>query len=81
VLGRGHPDVLVTRNNIASWTGRLGDRAEALRLFRELLPDQVRVLGRGHPDVLVTRNNIAFWSGRLGTAPRRSGCSRSCCQT
>jgi tetratricopeptide (TPR) repeat protein len=65
-LGRDHPNTLTTRNNIASWTGRVGDSREALRLFSELLPDMERVLGRNHPDTLTTRNNIASWTGELG---------------
>ncbi len=68
VLGRDHPDTLTTRNNIASWTGRVGDAREALRLFTELLPDRERVLGRDHPNTLRTRNNIAHWTGRVGDA-------------
>ena len=74
VLGRDHPDTLTTRNNIASWTGEVGDAREALRLFTALLPDQERVLGRDHPDTLTTRNNIACWTGDGGRA-RRCGCS------
>ena len=42
-----HHDVLLTRSNIAFWTGQGGDAAAALPLGRELLPDQVRVLGVG----------------------------------
>ena len=45
-----------------------GMPAAALRLFRELLPDQVRVLGPDHPDVLTTRNNIAAWTSQCGDA-------------
>ena len=63
VLGRDHPDTLTTRGNIAGWTGECGDRAEALRLSRELLPDRVRVLGRDHPDTLTTRREIARLAG------------------
>ncbi|MGC1720598.1 MAG: NACHT domain-containing protein, partial [Isosphaeraceae bacterium] len=51
-LGPGHPDTLTTRHNIASWTGEVGEAREALRLYRELLPDQERVLGRDHPNTL-----------------------------
>ena len=50
------------------WTGAAGDAREALRLFRELLPDLERVLGRDHPDTLTTRNNIAHWTGEAGDA-------------
>ena len=45
-----------------------GHPAEALRLFRELLPDLERVLGPDHPDTLTTRNNIANWTGECGTS-------------
>jgi hypothetical protein len=62
--GPEHLDTLTTRGNIAFWTGRTGDPADALRLFRELLPDQRRVLGPHHPDTLTTRNNIKYWSER-----------------
>ena len=50
------------------WTGQCGDPAGALRLFQELLPDQVRVLGPDHPDTLTTRSNIANWTGQCGDA-------------
>ena len=63
-----HHDVLLTRSNIAFWTGQGGDAAAALPLGRELLPDQVRVLGPDHPDVLATRHNIAYWAGQSGDA-------------
>jgi hypothetical protein len=29
-------------------------------LFRELLPDRVRVIGLDHPDTLTIRSNIAY---------------------
>jgi cellulose synthase/poly-beta-1,6-N-acetylglucosamine synthase-like glycosyltransferase/tetratricopeptide (TPR) repeat protein len=65
-LGPEHPDTLSTRRNIAYWTGQTGDDREALRLSRELLPDQERVLGPEHPDTLNTRHNIAYWTGQTG---------------
>ncbi len=58
VLGRDHPDTLRTRNNIAHWTGRVGEAREALRLFAELRLDMERVLGRDHPDTLRTQETI-----------------------
>ena len=70
-LGPDHPDVLITRANIATWTGQGGDPRRALRLFVQLLPDVQRVLGPDHPDVLTARGNIAFWTGEAGD-PRRA---------
>jgi hypothetical protein len=61
-----NPDILTTRSYVASWTGRCGDAAGALRLLRELLPDQERVLGTDHQETLATRGNIATWTGRCG---------------
>jgi hypothetical protein len=66
VLGRYHPDTLFTRGAIVYWTGEAGDGREALRLSRELLPDQQRVLGPDRPDTLFTRGAIADWTGRTG---------------
>lgn len=65
-LGPDHPATLITRGNIARWTGQAGDAAGALRLSRELLPDQVRVLGPDHPHTLTTRHEIAYWTGEVG---------------
>ena len=67
-----HSDILVTRNNIAGWTGDSGDAARALRLFQLLLPDQERVLGPDHPDTLTTRHNIASLT-RMGGRKGRPG--------
>jgi hypothetical protein len=47
------------RGSIASLTGEAGDPAGALQLFRELLPDTMRVLGPDHPNVLGIRGSIA----------------------
>jgi hypothetical protein len=52
---------LATRHKVAFWTGHGGDVAGALRLTKELLPDQVRVMGPITPPPLTTRREIAFW--------------------
>jgi hypothetical protein len=54
------------QNDTALWTGENGDGRQALRLFKELLPDRERVLGKDHPDTLTTRGNIAAWIGESG---------------
>jgi tetratricopeptide (TPR) repeat protein len=61
-----HPSTLITRSNVAFWTGECGDEAEALRLATGLLPDQERVLGPDHTNTLTTRNNIAACTGKCG---------------
>jgi hypothetical protein len=66
IQGADHPDTLTTQSDIAFWTGESGHPAEALRLFRELLPDQARVLGPSHRDTLTTRSSIAHWTGESG---------------
>ena len=81
VLGGNQPDTLTTRNNIAGWTGEVGDAREALRLFTELLPDMERVLGRDHPNTLTTRNNIAGWTGEVGDARGALRLLPRCCRT
>jgi tetratricopeptide (TPR) repeat protein len=57
---------LAIRAHIAFSMGETGEAREALRLFRELLPDTERVLGADHPDTLRTRGNIARWTGQTG---------------
>ena len=58
-FGPDHPHTLRTRGHVACWTGKTGDGRGAVRLFRELLPDQQRVLGPDHPDTLATRGHVA----------------------
>ncbi len=68
MLGSDHRSTLNTRHNIAFWTGETGNGPEALRLLKELLPDQER-LGWNHPSTLLARNNIAHWTGETGDGP------------
>ncbi|MDQ4009992.1 MAG: tetratricopeptide repeat protein [Actinomycetota bacterium] len=59
---------LITRANNAVRIGDGGDAHGALRLFKQLLPDQQRVLGANHPAVLTIRHNIAYWTGQTRDA-------------
>ena len=68
VLGRDHPETLVTRSQHCALDRRYGDSPEALRLFESLLLDQERVQGCDHPDTLTTRHNIASFTGEAGDA-------------
>ncbi|MDO5753199.1 tetratricopeptide repeat protein, partial [Arthrobacter sp.] len=61
VLGPDAPATLITRSNLASWTGEAGDVAGAITLFQELLEARIRVLGPDAPATLTTRK----WINRL----------------
>ena len=69
-VGEAHPETLAAQVAVAFWTGETGDAREALRLSRELLPDQERVLGPDHPDTLAARNDIAMFTGQGRGCPR-----------
>jgi tetratricopeptide (TPR) repeat protein len=59
VLGRDHPDILATRNNLANAYRDAGRTAEAITLHEQNLTDRERALGRDHPETLRARNNVA----------------------
>jgi hypothetical protein len=61
-----HPDTLITRHNLARWTGHAGDPTGARDLLTALRPIYERVLGTDHPHTLITRNNLANWTGHAG---------------
>ena len=44
----------------------MGQHAEAVEMFRELLPMQVDVLGAEHPDTLRTKHNLASAVSSMG---------------
>lgn len=69
-LGPDHRDTLLTRQNIAYFLGRSGDRPSALRHYREVLADQERVLGPDDCETLASRGGVAFNTG--GTGDRRA---------
>jgi hypothetical protein len=68
VFGPERPDTLITRSNLADWTGQAGDAAGARDQIAGLLPVFERVFGPEHPATLTARDNLAHWSGEAGDA-------------
>ena len=68
VLGPEHPDTLITRANLARWTGEAGDAAGARDQYAALLPVYERVRGPEHPHTLAARHDLALWTGEAGDA-------------
>ena len=66
LLGSDHPDTLISRNDLASQLGELGQHAEAAVMHREVLAIQLYMLGAEHPDTLRSRNSMTFQLGKLG---------------
>ena len=60
VLGADHPDTLVTRNNIASGTGRVGDSRAALELFEGHMNKQVKGKSEDQPETMIKKKKIGF---------------------
>jgi len=60
VLGKDHPDTLVSMINVAESLRQQGKYAEAETLYRQTLQLQETVLGKDHPDTLMSMNNLAL---------------------
>ncbi len=60
VLGREHPDVASSLNNLAALYKSQGNYAKAEPLYLRALTIREKVLGREHPDVATSLNNLAF---------------------
>jgi CHAT domain-containing protein len=58
-LGRDHPDVAISLNNLASLYDRQGRYADTEPLYQRSLAIREKALGRDHPDVAVSLNNLA----------------------
>ncbi len=69
VLGTQHPYTLITRYELARWTGEAGDPAAARDLFARLLPTFEQVIGPQHPYTLATRHELARWTGQANGEP------------
>ena len=59
MLGREHPDTLLSVNNLAALYHAQGRYSEAEPLYKRALEASERVLGREHPDTLQSVNNLA----------------------
>ena len=64
--GPEHAGTLHARANLARWTARAGDAAQARDQLAALLPIIERVMGAEHPDTLTTRGSVAHWTGVAG---------------
>jgi CHAT domain-containing protein/tetratricopeptide (TPR) repeat protein len=58
-LGRDHPDVAQSLNNLAELYNSLGRYADAEPLHQQSLAIREKALGRDHPDVALSLNNLA----------------------
>ncbi|MCK9898182.1 tetratricopeptide repeat protein [Frankia sp. AgB32] len=67
-LGKGHPDTLALRHDLARWQGESGDAIGAVAAFKELLTEMLRTLGPMHPNVISARHSLARWRGDAGDA-------------
>jgi Tetratricopeptide repeat len=59
ISGPQHPLTLITRGDLARWTGEAGDPAAARDQAAALLPVMERVLGAEHPKTLAARGRSA----------------------
>ena len=65
-LGRDHPDVAQTLNNLANLYSVMCRYSDAEPLFRRSLEIFEKQLGRDHPDVAASLNNLAVSVAALG---------------
>jgi tetratricopeptide (TPR) repeat protein len=68
VLGPDHPEILVSRNNLALAYQAAGRATEAIVLHERTVADMERVLGPDHPNTLTSRGNLALAYQAAGRA-------------
>jgi tetratricopeptide (TPR) repeat protein len=68
VLGKEHPNTLLSVTNLAGCLVDLGDAAGALPLYRRALDSSERVLGKEHPNTLTSVHNLGACLHALGDA-------------
>jgi hypothetical protein len=69
VLGPEHPRTLITRGDLARWTGEAGDAAAARDQYPALLPLRERVPGPDHPETLAAHGDLARWTSSAAGGP------------
>jgi tetratricopeptide (TPR) repeat protein len=60
VLGKEHPDTLMSMNNLARSLRQQGKFAEAEAMHRQTLQLQEKLFGKEHPDTLMSMGNLAI---------------------
>ena len=60
-VGRNHPDVATSLNNLASLYNDQGDYTKAEPLYKRSLAIREKALGSDHPDVAISLNNLAMF--------------------
>jgi len=71
-LGKDHPDVASSLNNLAGLYSDTGRYAEAEPLYQRSLQIREKALGKEHPDVAVSLNNLALLYWPPAATPRAS---------
>ena len=56
-LGEGHPDYLISLNNLADDYAKFGDYSTALKINQRVLDARKRTFGENHPDYLTSLSN------------------------
>ena len=59
MLGKDHPDTVMSLTNLGLSLCQQGKYAEAEALHRQALQLQEEVLGKDHPDTLMSMGNLA----------------------
>ncbi|PNP77904.1 hypothetical protein FNYG_08630 [Fusarium nygamai] len=66
VLGKEHPDTLMSMNNLALVLDNMGEYEEAEKMHREEWKLTEKVLGKDHPSTLISMNNLALVLRNMG---------------
>lgn len=66
LLGRAHPDVAMTLDNLGVLTGSAGRSGEARRFSRRAVGIFERGLDAGHPEITRCKDNLAALDGTPG---------------